>query len=113
MEIELVSDPTGSIVAWVLHFGAREGRFVTNADGSVSYLDPADHKSWHAGANMTQFRASVEAWNTYLGEAKGKPEATELVAVAKLRACLEHIDVLREQNSVWSALLEQAELGTL
>ena len=117
MEIEFVSRPViignDHIVAWELQFGVREGRFILDANGSVSYSHQADRKSWRAGASIEQFQASAEAWNTYVAEVKRMPAKAQLDAVAKLRASLEQIGVLPDQTSYWSVLLEQAAHGLL
>ena len=113
MDIEFTAEPCGHIVAWERQFGTREGRFIVDTDGSVSYWHHWDRKFWHAGATIDQFRACAAAWNRRVADGQGMPEDAQLAAVARLRAFLEDAGVLQVDNSVWSVFLEQAEQGML
>jgi len=113
MLIELLPEPVAGVVAREVQFGAPEGEFRIGAEGDIRYVHPADNREWIAGANLAQFQSAAAAWNSYTSQVSRTPEPGQFTLVRDLRKELDQLGVTALPNSVWPALLEQAEHGML
>ena len=115
MRIVRLPKPEGDVIAREDQMGGLEGEFYIGAGGCVLYRHPSDERRWHVNRNIEGFSRAAEAFNRYCeAVVKVSGEATQRRVVDWLRVELSQIeppDTINE--SFWTAILEQAEMGLL
>jgi hypothetical protein len=95
--------------------GDLEGEFYFGPNGCICYRHPSDERQWYVNRNVEDFRKAVAAFNRYCEEVtRVSGEVEQRRIVDGLRVHLSQIeppDLLNE--SFWTAILEQAEMGLL
>lgn len=115
MKIVVLAQPEGRVIGREIQANGPEGEFRLEADGTVVYRSPYDEKTWYVAPSAKDFERSAECWRRYGERVKAtRSESEQADAAAKLRAELEHLNLLRPDGaSFWSAIVEQTDQGLL
>jgi hypothetical protein len=117
VEIEVLEQPDGNVIARGSYRGGPDYEFVVAADGQVYFQIVGDIDRVWAGPGVEVFRRIVSAWQRYRRAAHALPsEAAQLECVRRLRAELMQLGALpgsmpADPEPLWSLLLFEAEHG--
>lgn len=117
MEVEVLDEPDGELIARGSYYGGPEYEFVVADDGQVFFQVVGDSDRVWAGPDVESFRRIAEAWNRYQDEVRQLPtEAAQLERVAQMRRELAQLGALPDDlppdpEPLWSLLIFEAENG--
>ncbi len=117
MEIVVLDQPDGDVVARGSYFGGPNYEFVVGTDGHVYFRVTGDPDQVWAGPDPESFRRIAAAWNRYQGEVRNLPsEEAQLERVAEMRQELAQLGALPTElppnpEPLWSLLVFEAENG--
>ena len=115
MEIVMLENPDGDVIAREMIDDEPYGEFYLSPSGEVRYRYEEADRDLFANTGFDHFLAAVRAWRRYRAEVReAKGEDGERQVVEALRAELESAGSgLSLDQSFWAAIVEQAEDGLL
>lgn len=117
MEVVLLDQPDGRVIAHGSYDGSPDYEFVIAADGHIDWRVVGDTDVVWAGPDVDSFRRIAATWNRYRTEVVGlTTEAAQLARVAQMRTELAALgalpaDLPSDPEPLWSLLLFEAENG--
>jgi hypothetical protein len=117
VEIHLLNQPDGDVIARGSYYGGPDYEFVVAHDGQVYFRVVGDEALVWAGADPESFRRIASAWEQYQAEVRCLPsDRTQLDLVERMRQQLANlgafpVDLPAEPEPLWSLLLFEAKHG--
>jgi hypothetical protein len=117
MEVGLLQERDGNVIARGSYFGGPDYEFVIASDGHIDFRVVGDTETVWAGPNEGAFRRIAEAWNLYQNDVCNLPtEEAQLKRVSTMRRELSELgafpsDLPPDPEPLWSLLVFEAENG--
>ena len=117
MELIVLEQPQGEIIALGMTLGDLIGEFFVAADSQVYFRPVGAGDIVWAGPGLDSFRRIAAAWTRYRAEVRAlQSDSEQVVLVGRMRRELAQLgalpnDLPRDPEPLWSFLLFEAEHG--
>jgi hypothetical protein len=108
MQIVMLRDTEGDVVARGQVAGALEGEFYLTGTGEVWYRSPLDSRSWYVNRTLDAFCRAALAYEKYRTTPVEPNDHAKIKALAEeLRSVLTQIEAIDErENSFWPGFID-------